>query len=66
MNSLEVKGLQTLSENDLSKIDGGYLGAVIAIGRAAVAAYKIPVVRKTVNTAVGGGLIALGWWSAGN
>jgi len=65
MNTLKVKGMQTLTEAEMSKIDGGYLGAVIAVGRAAVAFYKTPVGRKVVNAAVAGGLLGLGWWSAG-
>jgi len=51
MEILETRGMTSLTAEEMDEIDGGVLGTAIAVGMAAWRIYRIPPVRKAVNTA---------------
>lgn len=49
MESIELKGMQPLTDDEMNEVNGGFLGTAITLYRI----YRIPPVRNAVNKAVG-------------
>jgi hypothetical protein len=60
MEKLQVQGMQELTDREMAKIDGGFIGFAIAVGRGIAYASRIPAVRSAAVKVVRWGAAAVG------